>query len=250
MSMAELQALPTRRDEPWRYANLGAVEEIWNDQQGREDLRITAGQSEQLAIILPTGDAQMRRLHITIEDGARLELACLAAAPQYGRIDLQVDVASGAHFEMGGAILGTGTQTLEIVTHINHHAPDATSHQALRCLLAGKATGNFLGQIAIARNAQRIDAEQSVKSLLLDRGAQVNTKPELEIFADDVKCAHGATVGELDQAALFYLASRGLEPQAARRLMLHAFIADAFAQVPVQDGLVYDQALAAMEALL
>ena len=91
-------------------------------------------------------------------------------------------------------------------------------------MLNGKATGTYLGRIEVARGAQKTDAEQSVKAMLLDRGATANAKPELEIFADDVKCAHGATVGELDADQLFYLASRGLPPAEARALLLEGFV--------------------------
>ena len=117
-------------------------------------------------------------------------------------------------------------------------------------VLGGTATGSFLGKIKIARDAQRIDAEQSVKSMLLDRGATANAKPELEIFADDVKCAHGATVGELDKQALFYMASRGLDPVRAKQLMLQAFVADAFVNLDGGADDAEQGALKALEALL
>ena len=248
--MTLAQALPTKADEAWRYADLKAVESVWQAVDAPEPIVVAAGQSEQKVLILETGEAQIRQLHIVLEQGARVDMACLAAAPGYGRVEIDIDVASGAHFEMGGAIVGAGDQTLEIVTRVNHHAPDATSNQVVRSVLAGKATGSFLGKIDIARDAQRIDAEQSVKSMLLNRGATANAKPELEIYADDVKCAHGATVGELDKQALFYMASRGLDPVAAKRLMLHAFVADAFVDVDGDTQAVEEQALAALEVVL
>ena len=98
----------------------------------------------------------------------------------------------------------------------------------MRSVLAGQATGTYLGKVAVARGADGTDAEQSVRAMLLDRTATANAKPELEIYADDVKCAHGCAVGELDAAALFYLASRGLPPDEAKQLMLQAFVAEAF----------------------
>ena len=91
-------------------------------------------------------------------------------------------------------------------------------------MLSGKAAGSYLGKVEVARGAQQTDAEQSVKAMLLDRGATANCKPELEIFADDVKCAHGATVGELDAMQLFYAESRGLDPASARALLLEGFV--------------------------
>lgn len=247
--MTLAQPFPTKADEAWRYADLKAVESIWQAVEAYDPVVVAAGEKVQQTIVLDAGDAQMRRLHIVLEEGARMDLACLAAAPDYGRIDIDVDIASGAHFEMGGAIIASGDQTLEIVSHINHHAPGATSNQNVRSILARKATGNVLGKIKVARDAQKTDAALSVKSMLLDRTATANTKPELEIFADDVKCAHGATVGELDKQALFYMASRGLDPATAKRLMLQAFVADAFVALESDMDAVEGKALVVLEAL-
>ena len=175
----------------------------------------------------------------------------LASAADYGRIQVKVTLGKGAHFELGGAILGSGTQTLEIVTETIHAEPDATSNQVVRSVLSGKATGSFLGKVNVARDAQKTDAAQSVKAMLLDRTATANAKPELEIFADDVKCAHGATVGELDKQALFYMASRGLPPAEARKLMLQAFIGDAFVTLEDDEkrAMIEEKALAALEKI-
>jgi Fe-S cluster assembly protein SufD len=91
-------------------------------------------------------------------------------------------------------------------------------------VLGGKAVGSYLGKVEVARGAQQTDGEQSVKAMLLNRGATANCKPELEIFADDVKCAHGASVGELDAMQMFYAESRGLDPASARALLLEGFV--------------------------
>ena len=95
---------------------------------------------------------------------------------------MEVTLGKGAHFELGGAMLGGGTQTLEIVTILRHAEPDAISRQTIRSVLGRKATGSFLGRIEVARGAQHSDAEQSVKAMLLDRTATANAKPELEYF--------------------------------------------------------------------
>ena len=105
-----------------------------------------------------------------------------------------------------------------------HDEPAAVSRQVVRSVLGGKAVGSYLGKVEVARGAQQTDAEQSVKAMLLDRGATANCKPELEIYADDVKCAHGATVGALDAMQLFYAESRGLDPASARALLLEGFV--------------------------
>jgi len=241
-----LLALPTRRDEAWRYADLKALGPVWADIAGRaEAVHVPAGEAVRRQIVARPSAAgvAMTRLNVTIEKAGRFELHLLVAGATYGRMEVTVDLHEGAHFEMGGAILGSGEQTLEIVTEVNHIEPGATSNQLVRSVLGEQATGSFLGKVAVARHAQKTDAAQSVKAMLLDRTATANAKPELEIFADDVKCAHGATVGELDQAALFYLASRGLPPKEARKLMLQAFIADAFV------SLADDEAREALESL-
>ncbi len=154
----------------------------------------------------------------------------------------------GAHFELGGVIIATGEQTLEIVTTVRHAGPGASSNQVVRCVAGGTATATYLGKVAVARAGQQTDAAQSFKALLLDRGATANAKPELEIFADDVKCAHGATVGELDKLALFYLESRGVPPVSARALLTRAFLSDAL--VSMADDAARDAAEAQVTTLL
>ena len=93
------------------------------------------------------------------------------------------------------------------------------------------AVCSVAARVEVARHAQKTDGEQSLKGIMLSRTATINAKPELEIFADDVKCAHGATVGELDKAALFYLESRGVPPEEATALLTHAFVADALDRI-------------------
>jgi len=245
--------LPTRRDEEWRYADLKALETVWPKLDGPERIDVPAGETASRIIdALPQIDGvSIVELDVHIGENARFDLHLLVNGAQYGRVFAKVTLHKGAHFEMGGAILGSGSETLEIVTQTNHIEPETTSNQVVRSVLAGKATGSFLGKVAVARNAQKTDAAQSVKAMLLDRTATANAKPELEIFADDVKCAHGATVGELDKMALFYLASRGIPPAAAKKLMLQAFIADSF--VAMRDDVAREaiegKALAALEAL-
>jgi Fe-S cluster assembly protein SufD len=165
---------------------------------------------------------------IELEAGAAFDLRILNTGAAFGRIAVDARLGAGASFTLGAAQLGTGQQTLEIVTEVTHEAPDAVSRQVVRSVLAGQATGTYLGKVAVARGAVGTDSEQSVRAMLLSRTATANAKPELEIYADDVKCAHGCAVGELDAGGLFYLESRGLPPAEAKKLMLQAFIAEAF----------------------
>lgn len=252
--MSNVLPLPTRRDEAWRYGDLDALARVWGDlPETPERIEVPAGETLRRQIVqpVPISGVGITDLEVHIGPGARFELHLLNADCDYGRIAVTATLEDGAHFEMGGAILGSGEQTLEIVTNVVHKAPNATSNQVIRSVLAGKATGSFLGRIDVVRHAQKTDAAQSVKAMLLDRTATANAKPELEIYADDVKCAHGATVGELDKAALFYLASRGLPPAEAKKLMLQAFIADAFVSVAddAEREAIETRALAALEGL-
>jgi Fe-S cluster assembly protein SufD len=113
----------------------------------------------------------------------------------------------------------------------------------------GCSTGNFLGRIEVAEGAQQTDAAQNFKAILLEKGASANAKPELEIFADDVKCAHGAAIGALDEGEAFYMAARGIPPEIARKLLVRAFIADAFKAVAdeAQRDELLEKALAALD---
>jgi len=215
---------PTHKQEEWRYADLDALRPVW--QQFAEPLTLTVGPGESFEKIWLPGDEDVlvRRVQIALEGGAKAQIFVLNAASEYGRTELDVSLAEGADFELFGANIGTGVSTNEIVTNVRHVGEGGRSRQTIRSVLNGKATGSYLGKVEVARGAQKTDAEQSVKAMLLDRGATANCKPELEIFADDVKCAHGASVGELDAMQLFYAESRGLDPASARALLLEGFV--------------------------
>lgn len=234
--MTELAALPTRKDEAFRYTDLDALAGVWP--VAREDILVPSGQSTSLSVVEQGEGAVARHLVVEIEAGARFDLRLLNAGNAFGRIAVDVRLGEGAEFTFGAAQLGTVAQTLEIVSEVSHDEPNAVSRQVVRSVLAGRATGTYLGKVAVARGSDGTDAEQSVRAMLLDRTATANARPELEIFADDVKCAHGCAVGELDTMGLFYLQSRGLTPAEAKRLMLQAFIAEAFAGAPEEDRLL------------
>ena len=244
--MSNALALPTRRDEEYRYADLAALAPLWP--VAVEIIEVAAGKSDGLTIAAST-DAPVRSLAIVLGAGARFDLRILNAGVAYGRIALSVSLGEGADFTLGAAQLGGASETLEIVTTVTHAAPNATSRQIVRSVLAGHATGTYLGKVAVARGADGTDAGQSVRAMLLDRTATANAKPELEIYADDVKCAHGCAVGELDAQALFYMASRGIPPAPAKRLMLQAFIAEAFVGAADEQALTA-AALARLETLV
>jgi Fe-S cluster assembly protein SufD len=218
-----------------------------------ERIDVAAGGNAARALLQDApDDAVVIRDHVVhVAEGGTLTLHLLNIGGALGRVTFDVTLGRGARFDLDAAIIGGDAQTLEVVTTIRHAEPEAVSRQTIRCVLAGRATGNYLGKVAVARDAQQTDAGQSFKAMLLDRTATANAKPELEIFADDVKCAHGATVGELDKTALFYCAARGIDPVTARTLLLQAFIAGLFDDMADADERAAFEAaaLTKMEAL-
>ena len=224
--MAEIATLPTRRDEDFRYADLEALAPLWPI--APEPIVVPAGDQARLAIVHDGGAASARALDIELGEGARFDLHVLSAGVASVRLAVRATLQAGSQFHLGAAQLAGGTATTELVTRVIHAAPDAVSRQVVRSVAAGQATVNYLGKVLVDKGADGTDGEQSVRAMLLDRTASANARPELEIHADDVKCAHGCAVGELDAMGLFYLQSRGLPPAEAKRLMLQAFVAEAF----------------------
>ncbi len=138
---------------------------------------------------------------------------------------------SGAECRLNGAYLGTGRQHIDNTTVIDHMAPGSQSSEVFKGVLAGHARGVFQGRIVVHRDAQQTNGHQLNKTLLLSRDAEMDTKPELEIYADDVKCSHGATVGELSEMELFYLRTRGIDEATARDMLVSAFLSEAVSEL-------------------
>ncbi len=134
---------------------------------------------------------------------------------------------------LNGLSLGTGRQVIDNHTTIDHAKPNCASHELYKAILDGKSKGVFNGKIFVRPDAQKTDAKQTNKTLLLSDEATIDTKPQLEIFADDVKCTHGATVGQLDAEQVFYLRSRGIGEMAAKDILTFAFASDVVGRVHV-----------------
>ncbi len=140
------------------------------------------------------------------------------------RNDLYTCLAEpGATARLAGFYMAVNSQHVDNHTRIDHSAPHTESHEAYHGVLAGRARAVFNGKVVVAQDAQKVNAHQSNRNLLLSGSAEIDTKPELEIYADDVRCSHGATVGQLDEDALFYLRSRGIGERTARALLTFAF---------------------------
>ena len=133
--------------------------------------------------------------------------------------------------ELDGAFLLSGRQDTNILTTVDHHAPGGETREIFKGVAAGQSHGAFQGRITVRPGAQKVDAHQLSQNLVLSPRAAIDTKPELEIFADDVKCSHGAAVGDLDEAALFYLRARGISNEEARRMLIEAFVREAVERV-------------------
>ncbi len=140
----------------------------------------------------------------------------------------------GGEAILRGIYLGDDSQHLDIRTYMDHANPQCRSDQHFRGIMNGQSRGVFNGMVLVRKHAQQTDAQQSNKNLLLSRDARVDTKPQLEIFADDVKCTHGATVGELDDDALFYLQSRGISQADAALMLTRAFSAEITEEIQLE----------------
>lgn len=190
---------------------------------------------------------------VLLSEQAKLKSFSLLLGGGTVRQEISVAMSSvDAECRIDGAFVVSGTEEANIVTTIDHGLPGGTTSELVKGVAAGRAHGAFQGKIIVREDAQQTDARQTSRNLILGRRASIDTKPELEILADDVKCAHGASVGELDEAALFYLRSRGIPPEEARRLLVEGFLAEPIegvADPPIREHLLrrLSQRLARLE---
>ncbi len=159
----------------------------------------------------------------------------IALGARVARNDIRaVFDGSGAECLMNGLYIASDHQLTDHHTVIDHAKPNCSSHEHYQGIMAGSARGVFNGKIFVRKDAQKTDAKQTNRNLLLSENAVIDTKPQLEIFADDVKCTHGATVGQLSQEALFYLRSRGIGIEEARRMLIQAFASQVLGRIGIQ----------------
>ncbi len=142
-------------------------------------------------------------------------------------------LGSGAHMEMNGLVVGQGRQHIDNHTQVNHSVPNCTSDEYYKTVLNDHSRSVFRGRIVVAEDAQQTNADQQNNNLLLSKNAEADSKPQLEIYADDVKCSHGATVGQLDPVSLFYLKSRGIHSESANALLTFAFANEVIERINV-----------------
>lgn len=160
-----------------------------------------------------------------LEAGERRDITLVALPGVSADISMRVVLAGeGAEVRINGLYLCRDDERLRINVDVEHKVPHCTSNQLFKGIVGGRAVASFFGKIVVAQDAQKTEACQANHNILLSEGAKVNTKPQLEIYADDVKCSHGATVGRLDEDEAFYMRSRGIPESEARYLQMVSFL--------------------------
>lgn len=173
-------------------------------------------------------------LRIEMGRSANLTSHSMAFGGAIARNDIHAVLrGAGGVCQLNGLFVGAGSQHIDHHLRVEHVSPHCDSREYFKGILDGQSRGVFTGRILVHKDAQKTDAKQTNMNLLLSEHAQVDTKPQLEIFADDVKCTHGATIGQIDPEAMFYLRSRGVPEARARSLMVFAFGSESLAHVKV-----------------
>jgi Fe-S cluster assembly protein SufD len=206
---------------------VSSVTEIFLEERAHLDCVVAERESDRTVHIANLQARQGR------ESGLRIHTLTLGGA--LVRNELGVELADlGAELDLNGLYVGSGDQHQDNHTRVDHATPRTTSRELYKGILADNARGVFRGLIHVRPDAQKIDSTQSNMNLLLSPGARVDTRPQLEIYADDVKCSHGSTIGKLDEEALFYLRSRGLSPSEARAMLTRGFVAEICDALPLE----------------
>lgn len=172
---------------------------------------------------------------VTVAAGGTFEAFHLGLGGALTRQEIRVVLTGeNANVKLNGAYALGSHSHHDFTTVMDHAVPNCVSSQVFKGVVDGQSRGVYQGRIHVARDAQKTDARQLHKALFLSRGPQIDCKPELEIYADDVQCAHGATTGEIDPDHMFYLEARGIDPDTARALLVEGFLADAVNEISVE----------------
>jgi Fe-S cluster assembly protein SufD len=192
-----------------------------------------------------TNAAHFARTQVRVESGAYYRNFILMKNTRLMRNEIDVMLAGElAQCGLYGALLLRGHEHADLQTRVTHEAPHGTSRQLFKAVVKEQARGVFQGRIKVAEGAQKADGQQLCRALLLSDQAEMDAKPELEIFADDVACSHGCAIGDLDADAMFYLRTRGLNESEARALLLRAFVDEAIETIQADDARAYVRGLA------
>lgn len=192
----------------------------------RTEISIAADATVEHIILqdLPATQLHVGRVDVTQAEGSTLNARLFNLGADYGRVAYHVHLnGERAHADLSGLYFGFGSQTLDQQITVVHAAPNCTSSQSYRGVLDDSSTGIWNGGVDVRKGADGTDSQQSNDNLLLSKQADINTMPRLEILADEVSCQHGATVGQLDETALYYMRSRGIREEEASRLLINGF---------------------------
>ena len=193
-----------------------------------QTLRIAAGEHKHLVITHVSDETAQWQITQEADSVLTIHLFCLDKGDETA-CNVLLDINQvGEHAEtyIYGLGILTGKQRISVHTHVKHSVPNGKSEQLLKFAVKDEARGEFVGELIVAPNAQHTEAMQTNRNVLLSSTATMHTQPQLEIYADDVKCSHGATTGQIDESALFYMQQRGIAPDEARQLLLTAFFHD------------------------
>ena len=194
------------------------------------DVRLAAGASRALTAIFVSEAFVECRIRQEARSRCSVMTAMFSSANVRYRTDLD---GAGAESELDGVFVAGGDEHCVVELRTAHNVPDCRSRSAVKGVAGGRALGEFRGLVYVAPDAQRTDARQQSRNVLLGAEARIDTKPQLEIYADDVKCTHGATVGMMDNEAILYMRQRGLSLQQARSLQIEGFVDDIVLRCPL-----------------
>lgn len=187
------------------------------------DVELAEGAQLELTELFTAGTFSETSVRQAARSRCRMTTVLLSGANTSCRIDL---AGADAENSLGGVFLLGGREHGVVKLRTNHLVPDCRSDSTVKGVAGGEATGEFSGLVYVAQDAQRTDARQQSRNVLLSDAARIETMPQLEIYADDVKCSHGATVGQMDADAILYMRQRGLSEAQARRLQIEGFVGD------------------------
>ena len=216
-----------------RYVSAGDDQTFTN---GVSEISLSQDSELDYYVVQTSGDkaSQVGYINADLDEGSRFSCRTITLGGRIVRNNLQVKLAGEqAHCDMLGLYNLSGRQHVDNYTTMVHAAANCTSKELYKGVLDNRSRGVFHGRIKVEQDAQKTDAEQSNNTLILSRDAEIDTKPQLEIYADDVKCSHGATIGQIDNNSLFYLRSRGIEEQEARSLLTYAFVNEVLESVDI-----------------
>jgi Fe-S cluster assembly protein SufD len=214
------------------HVSLGAAPAFTNTVT---ELRLAPGARLEHVLLQRESDAafHVSNTAALLERDARLATHAISLGGRLVRNELSVTLAGeGAEATLSGLFLGSGARLVDNHTWVDHAVPRTTSRELYKGVLAGRSRGVFRGRVVVRPGAQKTDARQSNPNLLLGDGAEIDSKPQLEIHADDVKCSHGSAIGRVDENALFYLRARGIDEPAARALLVRGFAAEVLGALP------------------